>query len=1131
MVGERRVVTMLFCDLTGSTAAAEKLDPEVWAEIANQAFEHMIVPVYQYEGTVGRLMGDAILAFFGAPIAHEDDPQRAVLAGLDIIAAVQPFRERAARESGLDINVRVGINTGLVMVGQVGTDLRMEYTAMGDAINVASRMEETAEPGTVQISQETFTYIEPFFEYTDLGEVVVKGKRAPIHTYRPLRRKSRTDQMRAIEGLDAPLIGRVDELHTVVTALKRLESGAGGIVCLVGEAGLGKSRLIREARTQIGARYVGEKLPIAWLETSALSYESGRPYALFQRLLRFFWGIEPIDEAQVIREKIARGWPDSAGEQEIFQILLGAEAQRGSVSREGENFKKDLYGTMAKLAVEESAKRPIVLVFDDLHWADPASVELVVRLLSLAERRPLLLICSMRSDREAPSWQLNQVAKKTYAHCYSEVNLHALTVEEANALVDNLLSAGDLTPVSRQKILEKTDGNPFFVEEVIRTLIDRELIVSESAANGRRWRVVDEIDDADLPGNLQSMLVARIDRLEPSARRTLQLASVIGRSFNYRVLRDIYGALLPANTGLDDDLIALQRKDLIHQSAYLPEPEYTFRHALTQEATYSGILLRQRQQFHRLTGEAIEVLFAEQLDEFYAILAYHFSRADDSRVVRYATLAGDAAYRLFAIPEALRHYTLAVETLKAKSYEKNYVGVEDTGTEKLVHLFQRRGRCLELQSEYRAAQENYAIMESVAREQGDLAMLLPALLARATNYAIPSGARDPDKAQILAEEALLLAQQLNDQRAEARVLWIFMLVQMYSFSMPEGIPFGEQSAELARQLGMTEQLAQSLQDLARCYLTLQRPDKGLAVLIEARPLWQKLNNLPMLAENFGIDAQIGVMMGRFDEAIKASEESLALATSIDNMWGRVTARSFIGLVYIARGQIDRAMEVINALIAEGESERHPACILGWFYMSWLYYQLGAEGKSISTANSGLESVVSFPPLRALMQVPHAWWSLRNGNLKTGQRLLEEFGPPGKHKTLWISDLAFDLFAYEQYLAQGEYMKALQNLDALLLGLQDSGTRFFLPYALHLQSRALKGVGRAEEARASLEEALKTAEGIEHRIIQWQILTELGEVESAKEIVNNILDNIPDSELRETFRSHSRFIIEQQSPIL
>jgi class 3 adenylate cyclase/tetratricopeptide (TPR) repeat protein len=1129
MVGERRLVTMLFCDLAGSTAAAEILDPEEWAEVANQVFELMIAPVYRYEGTVGRLMGDAILAFFGAPIAHEDDPQRAVLAGLDIVAAIQPFREKAAREWGLDINVRVGINTGLVMVGQVGSDLQMEYTAMGDAINLAARMEQTAAPGTVQISQQTHAYVAPFFEHVDLGEVAVKGKSAPIHTYRPLRRKSRTDRMRAIGGLDAPLIGRAAELHTIVKALERLDSGVGGVVCLVGEAGLGKSRLIREAAERIGVGRMDEPSPVAWLETAALSYESARPYALFQRLLHFFWDIAPADEAQVIRDKIARGRPGDAADRQIFEILLGAEAEHETLAREGESYKKELYRTMAKLADEESAKRPLVLVFDDLHWADPASVELVTHLLSLAERRPILLICSMRPDREAPGWQVKQAAEKTHGHWYHEVSLHALTNDEANDLVDNLLSADDLSPASRQRILKKTDGNPLYVEEVIRTLIERELIVPVSAGNGTQWRAVQEIDDADMPGNLQSMLVARIDRLEVEARRTLQLASVIGRSFYYRVLDAIYGSLLPASADLENELITLQRKDLIRQATLSPEPEYIFRHALAQEAAYNTILLRQRQMFHRLTGSAIEELFAEQIDEFNAVLAYHFSRADDPRAVRYATLAGDAAYRIFAIPEALRHYTMAIEILQANSYDQKWLGAEDGGAEgdggdKLAHLFGRRGRCLELQSDYAGAQENFADMERLARERDDRALLLAALQSRATSFAIPSVAQNAERAQSLADEALILARQLGDQRAEARILWIFMLIKLFTYSMVEGIPFGEQSAALARQLDMKEQLAQSLQDLARCYLAAERLDKARSVLNEARPLLQTLNNLPTLAENLSVEAQLLVFMARFDEAIEISDNALAIATSIDNAWGQVTARSFVGLVYLARGEIDQALEVIQAVIAGGEQEGHPARGLGWFYLGWVNSQLGAESKVAPAAERGLESAVDHPQLRSLGLALLAWRSQGTAKSEAGRELLSVAGQPGERKTILINDLVSDLALCAYYLDEREYVQAEQFLDALVLRLRESGVRYFLPYALHLKSRTLKAMGRAGDARETLEKALETSVETENRIVQWQILGELGEGEAAEEIVHFISDNISDSELRVTFQTYARSTI-------
>ena len=297
MSGERRVVTLLFCDVKGSTEAAENLDPEEWAEIMNGAFEHLIAPVYRYEGTLARLMGDAILAFFGAPIAHEDDPRRAVLAGLDIVANISSYREGVKSRWGLDLDVRLGINTGLVVVGEVGSDLRVEYTALGDAVNLAARMEQTAEAGTVHITENTQKIIAPLFEFEDLGEGEVKGKSEPVRTYRVLHPRAEPGQLRGIEGLDAPMIGRDLEVKSLSDAVAGLSGGRGCIVSVTGEAGLGKSRLVSELRETLASQGDLALLEagsvtgngqgvIGWCEGHCLSYESSTPYAPFVDLFK-----------------------------------------------------------------------------------------------------------------------------------------------------------------------------------------------------------------------------------------------------------------------------------------------------------------------------------------------------------------------------------------------------------------------------------------------------------------------------------------------------------------------------------------------------------------------------------------------------------------------------------------------------------------------------------------------------------------------------------------------------------------------------------------------------------------------------------------------------------------------------
>ena len=319
--GERRIITMLFCDVQGSTAAAEKLDPEEWAEIMNGAFEHLIAPVYRYEGTLARLMGDAILAFFGAPITHEDDPQRAVLAALEIIERSSSYREEVQRSWGVDFNVRVGINTGLVVVGEVGSDLRVEYTAMGDAVNLAARMEQTAEPGTVQISEGTYRLVAPLFDIEDLGGVQVKGKKEPVQSYRVLRERALPGKLRGIAGLDSTMVGREDDIKTLIDGIEALRHGRAQIFSIMGEAGLGKSRLIAELRHTLaggsasatnGAEpagaYDADQRAVGWYEGRSLSFETSTAYAPFANLFSACFDLRPerTDEEQYesIRSKL-----------------------------------------------------------------------------------------------------------------------------------------------------------------------------------------------------------------------------------------------------------------------------------------------------------------------------------------------------------------------------------------------------------------------------------------------------------------------------------------------------------------------------------------------------------------------------------------------------------------------------------------------------------------------------------------------------------------------------------------------------------------------------------------------------------------------------------------------------------
>ncbi|HZM22674.1 MAG TPA: adenylate/guanylate cyclase domain-containing protein [Anaerolineales bacterium] len=683
MVGERRVVTMLFCDLKGSTAAAEGLDPEDWTEIMNGAFAQMIKPVYHYEGTIARLMGDALLAFFGAPIAHEDDPRRAILAGLDIVEAIRPYRGQIREKYGVDFDIRVGINTGLVVVGAIGSDLRMEYSALGDAINLAARMEQTADPGTVRVAHDTYKLIKNLFEFKALGGIEVKGKSEPVLAYQALGRKFESGRTRGIEGLYATMVGRETELLTLREVMADLKQGLGRIIFVLGEAGLGKTRLISEAYEVF--KSLGNTQAV-WFETISLSYETNQAYGLFQRLMRRIGGIEYSDAPMILREKLSTLVENIEGERRsralhVFEALFGLETQSNGIPMDDETFKRELYEAMYLWWKARFSLQPAVLVFDDMHWCDAASAELLRQLLPLTGESALVLLFAMRAERSAPAWHIQTTADEEYNHRYTELSLRPLSDTDGNELVNRLLGNPDLPDNLRTNILEKSGGNPFFIEEVVRTLIDnRVLIAEEQVVNGntkRVWRSTNASADFAIPDNLQSLLAARMDRLEEPIRGTLQLASVIGRSFYRRVLQ----AVDEASHELDTHLRTLLRMELIREAARVPEIEYAFRNPLTQEAVYKTILIKRRRGFHRRVGEAMESIYADRLDGLFGLLAHHFALANEhEKAIDYYRKAARQAVTLFAYDDAIQNLRNALELIEdGKQIETHMILLEELG--------------------------------------------------------------------------------------------------------------------------------------------------------------------------------------------------------------------------------------------------------------------------------------------------------------------------------------------------------------------------------------------------------------------------------------------------------------------
>ena len=1107
MEGERRVVTMLFCDVKGSTAMAETLDAEDWAEIMNGAFERLIAPVYRYEGTLARLMGDAIFAFFGAPIAHEDDPQRAVWAGLDIVSGIAGYKEQVKGERGLDLDVRVGINTGPVMVGQVGSDLRLEYTAMGDAVNVAARMEQTAEPGTVQITAETHRLVEPLFDLQPRGGIEVKGKEQPVEAYLVLGRRAEPGRIRGMRG--SPLVGRDREMEELRGAVEEAQSGGGRIVSLVGEAGLGKSRLVDETRAEwtrqrpeLPPRDAGDIRRI-WETWQCVSYDATRPYSQYRRMVAQIAGIEDTDAPDVVRGKLA-ATIEPGGEEwlephmRVWRPLFGV-TEPGEEALEGEAFRQAIMELVPSSTRAFGADEPRLLVFEDLHWCDEASMDVLIETAKLVDDLPCLFLFAYRPDRQAPSWRLKQWLETEYPHRSTELALTPLSDHESGYLIDALIPNED--PAVRTQILERTDGNPLFVEEVAAALLEQPGAIA-------------------IPTTLQALFTARLDALDERAKHTLQLASVIGRSFAEPVLRSVSG-----DEDLSTSLRTLERLGLIGETARSPEREYAFRHSLTQDATYGTILLRRRRELHRRVGEVLEELYANRIEEFAPLLAHHFQESgDDERTLRYATIAADAASHLYAHAEAVTHATTAIEAAVR-------LGRID---EALGHLYPVRGRALELAGRFEEAVGTYEAMETLARTSGERVAALAADMALTTLYATPTPVFDAEAGRKLYERTIALARELGDRSAESKALWNLMVLNTYSGGDPvEAVDAGERSLAIARELDAKEQIAFTLNDLWRPYAAVSDLRASRACLDEARPLWREMGNLPMLCENLsGTSALLG-LTGENDEALALCDEAYAIAGEIGNPWGQSYSLLNAYHIDVDRGNLGRALDRMRECIRLSEPAGFviPQAITR-AEMGALYANLGDLVSGMTLADEGLEvaqeqSQMAMP----IVMGSRAEIQLLAGELDEAEATIAQSGIERLPGPIHFAAAAHvELLRGRLASARGDHGRAVEIAEATIEWLRRLEIRPFLPAALLLKGTALLAGGEPAQAERALLDARSEAEWLGFRTILWRIEAELsgisaasGDASHAAELLNEargvieqIAGTIDDADLRSSF---------------
>ena len=644
--GERKQVTILFVDVLGFTSLSEQRDPEEVHGFMTRAFELMLAEVHRYEGTVNQFLGDGIMALFGAPVAHEDHAQRAVRAALGIRKVMQEYEDQLRRRLGITFQIRQGLNSGLVVVGGIGSDLRMDYTAVGDTTNVAARLQQAAEPERIVISEATHRLVDGYFFTRPLGAVSVKGKAEPIAAWEVI--SARTERTRLEVGAErglTPFVGRERELRLLAECFEKAKGGHGQVVFLVGDPGIGKSSLAFEFRRSLGE-------DVTWLEGHCMSFGRAVAFHPLIDLLKRNFRVEEGDSEKAIVEKIHRSvlrlGEDLRPTLPHLRYLLSVDpGDQAILTMDPKQRRQVMFDALRRLLVRAAEVRPQILIYEDAHWMDKATEEMLAATADIFPSNRIVQILTYRTGYAHP------LGDRSF---HTRINLDVLSGDDSVEIARAILDAESLPGDLKALIARKAEGNPFFVEEVVRSLRDLKAIRS----SGDGYVLTRRLDEIVVPDTIQDVIMARIDRLEEGPKRTLQLASVVGRDFTRRLLERI----VEPGESVEESLHKLQAEELIYERNLFPELEYMFRHALTHEVAYQSLLVHTRKELHQQIGMAIEEMYADRLAEQYEVLAHHFSKgAEPSKALEYFLKAGDKAARTFANREARALYEQALELL------------------------------------------------------------------------------------------------------------------------------------------------------------------------------------------------------------------------------------------------------------------------------------------------------------------------------------------------------------------------------------------------------------------------------------------------------------------------------------
>jgi class 3 adenylate cyclase/tetratricopeptide (TPR) repeat protein len=852
MESERKLVTVMFSDMSGYTAMTERLDPEEVKGIMSQIFGKITEIIKKYDGFIERFIGDAVMAVFGVPKAHEDDPIRAVRAALEIHAAVENFSPQFEKKIERSLTMHTGINTGLVVTGEVDIE-KGTHGLTGDAINLASRMEGLAQSGEILVGESTYQLSKQHFKYQVMEPTQVKGKMEPIPVYKIISLLDQQAVTKTLKGVQAKLIGRESEMGLLMEAVDNLIQGKGSIISIIGHAGTGKSRLTREFKEKI------EPEEVQWHEGHAYPYTKNMAYYPLTNLLTYAFQIRDGDKPDQIRDKVDSGvkallWDKPEAKKYLGSLFSLRYADIDEMSPE--HWQKQLHLSVQQILEALASRGPTVVLFEDLHWADSSFVELLHFLLKKTQR-PVLFLCVYR-----PSFSLFPESKPSSLNWpYHEIRISDLSWDQTQAMLQSLLNSELLPDELRYFIKHKAEGNPFYLEEVVNSLIDTGVLESNNGA----WKLAQTLNLEDVPPTIQGVLAARLDRLEKEAKRILQEASVIGRAFFYEVLYRV----TDLTTQVDDCLMDLESLDLIRARSREPDLEYIFKHSLTQEVVYNGLLKKERQEIHERIGLVIEKLFADRLPEFYETLAHHFFKGKSIiKAVDYLAKSGEKCFRRFSLDQAHKYFKNGFESIEKI---KNRLDPENKF---LVDLLTRWALVYYYRGDFIGLDHLLSSQEETANGINDKEI---AALFFAWKGFTSWWLDKFDNCNSYLEKALELCEEFGSLKAKgyalAWIAWSYAETGLFKKCIESGM----EANKLAKELNDTYLYFKSLGAVSRCHWYLGNGKECLKIGKNLIEHGTQASHTRCMVMGYWNTAEGYIALGDFNSAIKACENAYSIA--------------------------------------------------------------------------------------------------------------------------------------------------------------------------------------------------------------------------------------------------------------